>query len=421
IVAAKVSADKNNVYFYVKTAEPITGIGEPNWMMLFLNTDKNYTTGWLGYDFVVNRNAVHFSGDTKPQLEQLETVTIEKHVDKNGITSESKESYAWDSPLEISAKAKGNEIEIAIPFAIFGDALPEQIDFKWADNIQQTGEWSDFTINGDVAPNDRYNFRAIFDAADFVKNVGSAVSTEETLPASADLTPLFEKYGLTLRDQGTRETCSVFTIVGAVEFAVGKIQGKTEHLSVDYANWAKNQHARRPGDGGFFNDTWRGVRNLGICPEKDLPYSSEYDANLNPSEECVAKGKKLIEENKLELNWIKRWNPKTGLTENEFTEIKRAIHNGSPVCVGLRWSHSRVIENGVMLAVPAEKVYDGHSILFVGYKDTENESGEGMDDSTGGGYFIFRNTNNPNHEEKMSYEYAKEFANDAVFITTPTP
>jgi hypothetical protein len=40
--------------------------------------------------------------------------------------------------------------------------VPAAIDFKWADNIQQTGDWSDFTINGDAAPNDRYNYRAIF-------------------------------------------------------------------------------------------------------------------------------------------------------------------------------------------------------------------------------------------------------------------
>ena len=41
-------------------------------------------------------------------------------------------------------------------------ALPAAIDFKWADNLQQTGDWSDFTLNGDAAPNDRYNFRANF-------------------------------------------------------------------------------------------------------------------------------------------------------------------------------------------------------------------------------------------------------------------
>jgi hypothetical protein len=32
--------------------------------------------------------------------------------------------------------------------------------FKWADNTQQTGDASDFTLNGDVAPNDRFNYRA---------------------------------------------------------------------------------------------------------------------------------------------------------------------------------------------------------------------------------------------------------------------
>ena len=38
--------------------------------------------------------------------------------------------------------------------------LPATIDFKWADNIQQSGEASDFSLHGDVAPNERFNFRA---------------------------------------------------------------------------------------------------------------------------------------------------------------------------------------------------------------------------------------------------------------------
>ena len=41
-----------------------------------------------------------------------------------------------------------------------GSPLPAAIDFKWADNIRQTGEASDFTLNGDAAPNDRFNYRA---------------------------------------------------------------------------------------------------------------------------------------------------------------------------------------------------------------------------------------------------------------------
>ena len=49
-----------------------------------------------------------------------------------------------------------------IPLAALGLAAPPAVvDFKWADNIRQTGEASDFTLNGDCAPNDRFNYRAI--------------------------------------------------------------------------------------------------------------------------------------------------------------------------------------------------------------------------------------------------------------------
>ena len=57
---------------------------------------------------------------------------------------------------------------------------------------------------------------------------------------------------------------------------------------------------------------------------------------------------------------------------------------------------------------PQEDVFDGHSVLFVGYQDD--------DQVEGGGSFIFRNTNNPKENEKMSYRYAQNYANDAVFF-----
>jgi hypothetical protein len=52
-------------------------------------------------------------------------------------------------------------LELAIARPALGVAkLPATLDFKWADNLQQTGGWSDFTLNGDAAPNDRFNYRA---------------------------------------------------------------------------------------------------------------------------------------------------------------------------------------------------------------------------------------------------------------------
>lgn len=141
LVAAKVSWDDANLYCYVRTREPLSPPTDPNWMLLFLDTDRNPTNGWLGYDFVVNRAGA-----------RAQRTAVERHVGSG---------YRWTAPVEIECRAAGHEMELAIPRAVLGlTALPATIDFKWADNIRQTGDWSDFTLHGDVAPNDRFNYRA---------------------------------------------------------------------------------------------------------------------------------------------------------------------------------------------------------------------------------------------------------------------
>jgi len=50
---------------------------------------------------------------------------------------------------------------IALPRTALGvKTLPATINFKWADHCFAKGDWTDFTLNGDAAPNDRFNFRA---------------------------------------------------------------------------------------------------------------------------------------------------------------------------------------------------------------------------------------------------------------------
>jgi len=147
IVAVKVSFDLQAVYFYVRTRQPLTPCTDPNWMLLFLDTDGKATNGWLGYDFVVNRKGV------KP-----DSTTLERHAGHG---------YRWESVCSLRYRTAGNELELAIPRAAIGlTTLPASLDFKWADDIQQTGLWSDFTLNGDAAPNDRFNYRARLVAPD---------------------------------------------------------------------------------------------------------------------------------------------------------------------------------------------------------------------------------------------------------------
>jgi hypothetical protein len=144
LVAAKVSWDTTSLYFYVRTRKSITAHTDPNWMLLFLDADANATNGWLGYDFVANRTGVASQG-----------TTLERHVGSG---------YRWTAAGIVEYRAAGNELELALPLAALGlKKPPPSINFKWADNLQQTGDWSDFTLNGDAAPNDRFNYPARFE------------------------------------------------------------------------------------------------------------------------------------------------------------------------------------------------------------------------------------------------------------------
>ncbi len=141
ILAAKVSFDEKFVYFYVRTGDKLAAPNGPNWMLLLIDTDRSAKTGWLGYDRIVNHIPLQ---NGQAVLEANEG-----------------NQYAWNSPRHVAAQMGEKELELAVPREALGaGGSPVAIDFKWADNIQQTGQWSDFTLNGDAAPNDRFNYRA---------------------------------------------------------------------------------------------------------------------------------------------------------------------------------------------------------------------------------------------------------------------
>ncbi|MBM3846127.1 MAG: hypothetical protein FJ405_07575 [Verrucomicrobia bacterium] len=139
IIAAKASWDARNAWFYARTREPLTAATGGNWMVLFLDLDADVSTGWLGYDVVINR--------TGPGV-----------VERNEGGR-----FAWKTVGAVEWRMAGTELELGVAWGALGVAagsLPTRIDFKWADNCLALGEWSDFTLNGDAAPNDRFNFSA---------------------------------------------------------------------------------------------------------------------------------------------------------------------------------------------------------------------------------------------------------------------
>ena len=228
-------------------------------------------------------------------------------------------------------------------------------------------------------------------------------TTTSTLPSAVDL----NAWGIPTRAQGNRPTCSVFTVVGALEYAIASREARGTHLSVDFLNWASKDATGRKEDGGFFWQLWNGYEAHGICEEIAMPYETPYDPQRVPSDAALANAKRFkgLAEG---VRWIKDWDPKTGVSEEQLTEIKRTIIEGLPVCGGFRWPKNAEWTDGVLDMRAPEDVFDGHSVLLTGYRDNAAQAG--------GGVFLIRNSGGSSRDGALSYEYVSAYMNDAVVI-----
>jgi len=137
---AKVTQDNKNVYFMVTTKDDIILDDGSNWMNLYINIDQDSSTGWEGYDFVINRS-------------RTGNEAVVEHF--NGT--------AWEGTNVGNAtfSVSGNVMTIAVSRDDLGisGGLDLDLDFKWADNSTAAGNVMEFMDLGDTAPNDRFNYR----------------------------------------------------------------------------------------------------------------------------------------------------------------------------------------------------------------------------------------------------------------------
>ncbi|NLF58125.1 MAG: hypothetical protein GX580_10850, partial [Candidatus Hydrogenedens sp.] len=141
IITGKVAVGADTVSFYAETAGDLTPHTDSNWMLLLIDADRNHDTGWHGYDFLVNSQVV----DEK-------TSTVMRYADG-----------AWTEAARVPLRYAGKALELAIPrelLGLAGDAL--SFDFKWADNPADLESSISFCLNGDTAPNRRFNYRCVW-------------------------------------------------------------------------------------------------------------------------------------------------------------------------------------------------------------------------------------------------------------------
>jgi hypothetical protein len=140
IISCKVGVDADNVYFYAGTREPLTPSTGERWMLLLVDADRNASTGWCGYDFLLNNKVI-----------DADTTTLMRY-DSN--------SQSWVDPVEVQYACTGAALEVCMPRKLLGatgDACG--FDFHWSDHPAELKDAISLCTDGDSAPNRRFNYR----------------------------------------------------------------------------------------------------------------------------------------------------------------------------------------------------------------------------------------------------------------------
>ncbi len=129
ISRSKVARDSENLYFRA-VCEADVNLRDKNSLNLYINSDRNYATGWEGYDYLIASGKV-YALDQNGAIKGDAVATAEHNVSGNAFT------------LKVSRAAIGYSGEF---------------EFKWTDNIEPKGDLMLFYTEGNAAPVGRYNY-----------------------------------------------------------------------------------------------------------------------------------------------------------------------------------------------------------------------------------------------------------------------
>lgn len=239
-----------------------------------------------------------------------------------------------------------------------------------------------------------------YDTGGSLQPASAAESETRAAVRQVDLRPDFSHYRLTIKRQGARDTCHVFTVVAALEYAVAQKYGRGVGLSEEYLNWAANQTSRQSQDGASFTELAQGLKRWGICEEEYMPYLPLFNALYEPPQAAFDSAREI---RKLNFRW--HWIKEPNETPDEVTSGNTKIVTGDQ----LRDSHIETIKEVLRKGWPVCAGRE-HNVLIVGYRDDRRQPG--------GGTFTIRNSNFTNYRT-MTYEEMKAKSNAALWIDLP--
>ncbi len=137
---AKVSFDKDNIYFYIETVSDITPSESGNWMRLLLDTKAATadSVDWENFEFILNRTAPTSEG-----------IVVERSTG----------GWNWETVGHADYRVDGNVLQLSVPRGILGlSGSKLTFNFKWCDNNLEDGDILTLYTDGDAAPGGRFCF-----------------------------------------------------------------------------------------------------------------------------------------------------------------------------------------------------------------------------------------------------------------------
>ncbi|WP_309400165.1 C1 family peptidase [Cerasicoccus maritimus] len=206
--------------------------------------------------------------------------------------------------------------------------------------------------------------------------------------SEVDLRPELRELGLFSKSQGRRPSCSIFAIVGALEFQASK-EGKPVQFSEDYAIWATRQYLADQqsgrsadygeGDAGFaLIDVINALAQYGLVPYDEMPntFGSGMERIEPPEPALLKQAKRSMQLNALRMD---SGNPNTSINH-----IVHALNRGLPVIIGVAWPHENTLRSAPMIS--GQNPVSMHAVTLVGYRS--NDDGENL-------RFVFKNSWGP--------------------------
>ena len=132
----RVTHDDENLYFYIRAEEAITGSGS-NWMNIFIGTGSPSLKGWNGYEYVINRNV----SDSTGSIEKLN------------------EDYTGQNVGEARLVQTGEYLLVEVPREAVGMADSAEFYFKVADDVENTDDIMDYYVTGKSLPMGRLSYK----------------------------------------------------------------------------------------------------------------------------------------------------------------------------------------------------------------------------------------------------------------------